>query len=251
MKLSYLFLFAVLILFSCEDKPKESSSEKNEVIEENLPLEELAKRQVESQLSIPGNENYQLEIHKAHFDGDDIEDAVILVNREQYARKMALENKRTDQEEMGFTGNYNHLFYYNGATNKVSRPINVGSSPFAPLKIQILNIHSEGYKDFTLDYRILENCYRNFYTIFRGVPKLVFQWPVFELEKADNKKVNFIEFGNGSYSLAKDILIYTGKFDSPVPENLRTDFNYSISKDGPMEYLFFYNPKEGKYFTKE
>jgi hypothetical protein len=250
MKISHLFYITAIILFSCEDKTKEEAPDANPVVEENLPLDELAKRQVESQLSIPWTENYILEIHKAHFDGDNIEDAVILVNREQFARKTAIENGKSNQEKVAYTGNYNYLFYYNGATNKVSRPINVGSSPFAPLKIDILNIQSAAFKDFTLDYRILENCYRNFYTVTRGVPRLVFQWPIFELEKEDKKVINYIEYAKGTYTSAKDILIYKGKLDTPVPENLRSDFSYSISKDGEMEYLFFYNPNEGKYFTK-
>jgi hypothetical protein len=251
MKIPLLFLPIIAFALSCNTETMEAPSDDKDEIVENLSLEELAKRQVESQLSIPGTENYKLEIHRAHFDGDDIEDAVILVNREEFAHTSTSKDRVASQEQVAYTGNYNHLFYYNGATNKVSRPINIGSSPFASLKINILNIQSEAYKDFTLDYRIMENCYRNYYTIFRGVPKLVFQWPIFILENNKDQQVNYIEFARGSYSLAKDILIYEGKIDTPLPENLRTDFDYSISKDGKMEYQFFYNPKQGKYFTNE
>ena len=252
MKIHFLLSIIGLFLFSCsENKPQEADLPQ-EIIEENLSLNELAKKMVETQLSIPATENYKLEIHKAHFDSDGIEDAVILVNREEFARSEAKRRGRYKEESnLSFSGNYNYLFYYNGDEHKVSRPINITSSSFSPLKISIENIHSQTYKDFSIDYRMMENCYRNFYTIFRGAPKLVFQWSVFEFEDPKKTNVSHIEFAPGTYSPAKDILIFKGKLDTPKPENVKTDFNYSISKDGEMQHLFFFNPKEGKYFTKK
>jgi hypothetical protein len=251
MKITLLFAIISGFLLSCGEKTQEMKDEKKPISDDELSLDELAKRKIESQLSIPGTENYILKVHQAELDGDGIEDAVILVNREQYAHQLAMKEASPGQEQMGFTGNYNFLFYYNGATKKVSRPINVGSSAFAPLKISFENIQSEGYKDFTLDYRILGNCYRNFYTVVRGVPKLVFQWTIFDLEDKTNPEFKFIEFAKGTYSSAKDILIFKGKLESELPENIEEDFNHTISKNGEMDYLFFYNPNEGKYFTKK
>lgn len=252
MKIVYLYSFVLLTLFSCGDNVSETREENQEEVKENLTIEELAIRQVESQLSIPANENYKIEIHKGQFDQDGIQDAVILVNREEFAHNEARRRNRYDKEaNVGFTGNYNFLFYYDGESESVSRPINISSSAFAPLHINIENIQSNAYKDFTLDYRILENCYRNFYTIVRGVPKLVFQWSVFELENPKKESASFIEYAPGSYSSAKDILIYEGKLDTPKPNDLKTEFSYSISKKGELQHLFFYNPNEGKYFTNK
>jgi len=252
MKIFFLLPFVGLFLFSCDESKSTENTQTSEVSEENISIEELAKRMVESQLSIPATENYSLVIHKAHFDSDGVKDAVILVNRAQFAESEAKRRNRFEAEsKLSFTGNYNYLFYYSGAEHNVSRPISITSSSFAPLIITIANIQSQSYKDFSIDYRIMENCYRNFYTIFRGVPKLVFQWSVFEFENPKTESVSFIEYAPGTYSSAKDIVIFKGKLDAPKPENVKSDFNYSISKDGEIEHLFFYNPNEGKYFTKK
>ncbi len=251
MKFPNILYFVFFALAACNESTSVEVEENQPEIVENLTTAEKIKRQVESQLSIPANETYSIEMHKDQFDQDGIQDAVILVNREQFAHNEAKRRGRYEKESnLGFTGNYNFLFYYDGATEKVSRPIQISSSAFSPLKINIANIQSNSFKDFTLDYRIMENCYRNFYTIFRGVPKLVFQWKIFELENPKKESAYFIEYAPGTYSSAKDILVYKGKLETPKPNDLLTDFSYSITKDETLEHLFFFNPNEGKYFTK-
>lgn len=252
MKNRVIFLIGAIALSACGEANQDANEATQEIPSESLSLNELVKRSVESQLQIPATENYSLSIHKGQFDADDVEDAVVLVNRKEFAFSEAIRKNRVkNQENIGYTGNYNFFFYYNGAKNEVSRPIIITSSATVPLKITIENIQTEAYKDFTIDYRIMESCYRNFYTISNGVPKLVFQWGIFDYEKSDSSRVTYIEYGIGSHSLAKDILIFPGKMISPLPKNLNDDFEYKIEKDGELEYLFFYNPNQGKYYTKK
>ncbi|MFA7272892.1 MAG: hypothetical protein WC044_03440 [Crocinitomicaceae bacterium] len=247
-----LILIYAVLLAACKGGNQNSDEVKPKIPDEQLSLEELVIRKVESQLQIPATEKYTLSIHKGQFDSDDIEDALVLVNRKQFALDEAVRKNRVkNQENIGYTGNFNFFFYYDGAKNDISRPITITSSASVPLKINIENIQTESYKDFTIDYRIMESCYRNFYTISNGVPKLVFQWGVFDYEKSDSSKVTYFEYATGSYSLAKDILVYPGKMITPLPKNLNNDFDYKIEKDGDLQYLFFYNPNQGKYYTKK
>lgn len=247
-----LFLIYAVLLTACKGENQNSDEVLPKIPNKQLSLEELVKRHVESQLQIPATEKYTLTIHKAQFDTEDSEDAIVLVNRKQFAFDEAVRKNRVkNQVNIGYTGNYNFLFYYSGGKNEVSRPITITSSATVPLKIKIENIQTESYKDFTIDYRIMESCYRNFYTVSNGVPKLVFQWGVFDYEKSDSSKVTYFEYAKGSYSLAKDILVYPGKMMTPLPKNLNADFDYKIEKDGELHYLFFYNPNQGKYYTKK
>mgnify|MGYP003840291833 CR=1 FL=1 len=80
MKAISILLFMALVLTSCEDKAKDV-----EVFNENpqedlskLPLNEYAKRHVESSLSILGTEKYGLEIIKGKLDADGKVDAIIM-----------------------------------------------------------------------------------------------------------------------------------------------------------------------------
>ena len=72
MKAISILLFMALVLTSCEDKAKDV-----EVFNENpqedlskLPLNEYAKRHVESSLSILGTEKYSLSIINGNLDAD-------------------------------------------------------------------------------------------------------------------------------------------------------------------------------------
>ena len=87
-KSNFLFplIFLVFALFhtACESEVSESKSSKKEK-ETNLSFEERAKRAVEADLKINASEKYDIQIHKANIDRDTLEDAVILVNRKQWA----------------------------------------------------------------------------------------------------------------------------------------------------------------------
>ena len=76
---------SLLFFFSCAEK-QQIEAAKNDDITEIDNFEEWAKRQVETLLKINATENYTMTIHEDFLDRDTLIDAVILVNREEYAK---------------------------------------------------------------------------------------------------------------------------------------------------------------------
>ena len=131
------------------DQPVEKEKE-----QANANFEQRIKREVEAKLSIPATEKYTLEIKKGHLNADEKEDAVISVNRMELAEKEALEDKTGTKKQLGYMGNYNYFFYYDGKIDRLSIPMPIGSSGKAPLKVTLENVQSEIYQDLVIEYRI-------------------------------------------------------------------------------------------------
>ncbi len=251
MKLLYVFPLLAFLLFSCDEKPVNSGDD-TEIPDEKLGMEELIKRKIVAELDIPATENYSFEIKRAQLNEDDFEDAIVLVNRKEHAIARSKEQGRQESDEkLGYVGNHNYLFYYDGMTHAVTRPIGVPSSALIPLELKFENIQTQAYSDFTIDLRIKESRWRNFYTVKNGVPKLVFQWNIQMKNEQGEMEVYHLAYDKGSYSLAKDILIYNGKLNGSLPEDLNSDYKINTTPTGDILYRFFYNPAEQKYFTNK
>ena len=254
MKQYYLYIFLLFVTFSCSDTSvKDSDSE--EIAPDNQKeqtLEQMLNRHIEAQLSIPTNEKYSFKIYKEHLDGDDKMDAIITVNRLEYALDVAIKKGNTaKQAEIGFTGGYNYIFYYDGEKNELSPPITISSSPHAELKIHFNKILSEAYSDIEVDYTILNSSFRDIFTIMNHSPIQVFQWKLYDRLGEENPEVFYLEYGEGTTSLSKDILIYTGKLDNGKNAKDIYHFDPKISKNGELLHRFFYLENQGKYFTKK
>ena len=92
----FLFLLVTLLFFSCSEESKEKSEKPVPKAEENQTVEQMAKRHLESQLSIPATEKYSYHIYKAHLDEDEKIDAIITLNRVDFALEEAM---RCSQEQ--------------------------------------------------------------------------------------------------------------------------------------------------------
>jgi len=243
-------LFTVL-LPGCTSGSEENT-EVEEVPEEKLTLEERAHRQATATLSIPRGEKYSLKIYKAHMNADNFEDAIVTVNRLEYAIDRASKSKNPSKlSELGYMGNYNHFFFYDGKLDKFSVPVVIPSSPKYELNIKFENIQSEAYKDLTLEYRIINASFRNFYVISGGTMQMAFQWKLFDYAGTDNPEANFIEYDKGTLTSAKDLLIYKGKIKD-YSKDIGDYYTYKpeIEKTGELMYRFFYDPREMKYMTR-
>lgn len=247
-----LFIFA---LVSCNEQ---ESKTRNTLFKEDKPVvnesfEEQLVREIEGKLQIPRNEKYITKVYKAHLNSDNAVDAIITVNRYEFALSEASASPNPAKvAELGYTGNYNHFFYYDGLLKKFSNPIAVASSPKAPLKVVFENIQSDVFKDITIEYRIRNSAFRNYYLIHQGAIQLMFQWKLFDAIGTSNPEVNFIAMDKGSRSSFKDILIYPGKIVnySPAISDIYT-YNPSIVQNGAMVYRFFFEPSTLKYMTKK
>jgi hypothetical protein len=249
-----LMLSLLLVNVACTEQ-----KEKEEIVFEEkedftkLPFDQRVKREAESKLSIPATEKYTLKVYKEHLNSDNSKDAIITVNRYQFALDEAAKAPNPAQiAELGYTGNYNFFFFYDGQTKLMSEPIAVPSSPKAPLKVNFENVQSEVFKDATFEYRIRNSAFKNYYSLNTQQIQLIFQWKLFDYVGTNTPEAIFLEYADGSMSMFKDILIFKGSIRNYAPtiEDIYT-YNPVIDKQGGMLYRFFYDPRTGKYMTKQ
>jgi hypothetical protein len=253
MKFWYSILFLALVACSEENSENNQKKTANEIdISANEPLEIRAKRHIEANLKIPVSEKYSLKIHKAHLDGDDREDAIITVNRYEFAIDEASKSENPAKKaEMGFMGNYNYIFYFDGGLNKISPGQVVASSPAAELAISFENITSQVYKDILVDYRIRNASYKSIFTVINHTPKIIFQWKNFDGLGTTQKEAYVLKFTEGTTGVQRDIVVLNADFENPRNGTDLYTFTPELIPTKEMKYRFFYVPSEGKYMTKK
>lgn len=252
MKKFIAFTLFIGTICSCGNDETVKNKDKNtDVKSSDISVESLAERHIESKLSIPGTEKYTYQIYKEHLDGDDKIDAIITVNRLEFAMEEASEsNKTAKRAEVGFLGNYNYIFFYDGGLGQISPPIVIASSPKANLKISFENISSDAYKDILVDFRILNASYKDFYSISNHFPERIFQWKNFDGLKTDTSTAFYFEYTDGTLSPIKDILVKKAEINQPKSEFDIYSFEPELKKTDELVYRFFYHPKERKYMTQ-
>ncbi len=244
-------LLSCLLLFACSEKVGNKNKEKpKDVIVETL--DQKIKHHIEASLQIPATEKYVFEKYEAHVNGDDSLDIVITVNRLDHALERAINSDRlAKRAETGFMGNYNFFFVLDGKTKEITPPILVPSSAKAKLQVKFENIRTEAYKDILIDFKLEHGAFRRFFTMYNGLPKEVFQIMLYDgLGDMENQAIS-IEYDQGSYSLAKDILIYVGKLEEVEFNDPSEVYNYNpkIENTKILERRWFFNDNQRKYFT--
>ena len=251
-----LFKALVLIIFmnSCSDSDKDKTEKTPKVKAKKYKnLDAYAKEHIKLQLRIPNSEKFTLKIYKEHLDNDGKIDAVITVNRMAFAIIEASKSPNpAKRAELGFMGNYNYIFYFDGGLDLISPPIAIPSSPIAPLKVAFKNITSGDFKDVLIDFRIRNSSFKDIYTISNHTPRRIFQWKNFDGIGSKNVEAYSIQFSAiGQYSNVKDILIYEGSIESPPESSDVNTYEPKIKATNKLIHTFFYLEKEGKYFTKK
>ena len=252
--MKYLYiLFVITCFFSCKDTTD------TKITDDDLPKEVLTLKQriinkIESSLEITSEENYSYRIYKEHLDNDDSLDYIITINRLELAKQKAIEGgKLAKRAESGFTGRYNSYIYMDGATKEFSSVIPVGSSPLSELEIHFENVRSESFKDFQVDFKISTGGFRRFFTIYNKKPRETFEIMLYDGFGNNENTAITVQYATGSYSLAKDILIYSARmknqsFDDPEAIYLNTPV---LDTSDVLERRWFYNEKQRKYFTRK
>ena len=245
-------LSLVFLVVACDNK---NVPDQGKVIEEtSLPedhgdLKTYAKRHVCAQLHIPATEKYELTIYKENLDGDDKEDAIITVNRKEFAINEAAQSPNpAKRAEIGFMGNYNYMFYYDGGLDLISPPIAIPSSPLLPLKVKFENILSADYKDILIDFRIRNASYMDVYNVKEHTPRRIFQWKNFDGMGTSNVEANTFQFLPNVNGF-KDIVILESSLGAvPKDADLNT-YEPTIIEGKKIIYRFFYNQREAKFMT--
>ena len=243
-------------LFACgeptENTEMTQSTRSNDKESSSEDLETKAKRHAEARLGISPTEKYSIKIYSENLDGDEQPDAIITLNRVEFAKNYASKSKNpVKHAELGFMGNYNYLFYYDGGLDKISPEIPVPSSANAPLKVSFEHIASEKFKDILIDYRVLNASFRNFYTVIEHTPRQVFQWKVFDGLNKTEKEAYHFNYAEGTIGPQKDILVMKATMKDPGKVADIYSFEPEITPTSEQLYRFFYYPREGKYMSKK
>lgn len=251
MNKSLIFIALTTVIFSCGGgKPEQSLEDHSTADKSEETVESMAKRHIEAKLSIPATEKYTYHIYKEHLDSDDKIDAIITVNRLEFAMNEAANSTNTaKQAEIGFMGNYNYIFYYDGGLNQISPQIAIPSSPKTELKISFENVQSGAYKDVIVDFKIMNASYKEFYVISNHIPRRVFQWKNYDGLKSTESEAFHFEYSEGTMGPVQDILVKKAILKQPEGEIDIYSFEPELKKTDELVYRFFYHPKEGKYLT--
>lgn len=245
-------------LVACNNNANETDTdEPSKVIvnEKNLTLEERAERHITGSLSIPATEKITIQSFKAHLNADNNEDAIVTVNRLEYAKEQVAKLSNAKYiSQMGYMGNYNYFVFYDGKLDKFSVPIATPSSALVPLNVMFENVYSDIYMNLTIEYRVNNAAFKNFYFLENGILQKVFQTKLFDYIGTDKPEAFFIEYAKGSISAPKDLLIYEGEI-----KNYRTDIKNAYEfqpviekkKDAKLVTSWFYNPSIAAYMTPE
>lgn len=244
--------FVAALTTSCGEKTEIENNPPKKDKTSNSTVESMAKRHIETTLGIPATEKYTYKIYKEHLDSDNKIDAIIVVNRKQFALKKASESNRTAKSaETGFLGRYNYVFYYDGGLNKISPDIVVPSSALVELKVAFENITSDAYKDIIIDYRIKGGSFYDFLTVNNHSPERIFQWKHFgNLGSADTYEAFHFEYVEGTVNPRKDILVKKSILQKPTSDVDIYTYVPTLVPTDEVLYRFFYLPEQGKYVTK-
>lgn len=244
-KFNLLFILSATLVLSlltaCQGENTSVKTEEKET-KSKLTFEEQAKRAVEADLKINASEDYDIQIHMAYIDRDTIEDAVILVNRKQWAFDRIKKNKNENfAKRIGYTGPYNNVFVYLGKYDKFISTPTIGSSAEYPLEVKFEVITSPSQNDFFVNYRIKNSLQRNYYTVRNDRVFVTFNCPVFDGIGEPEPKVYSIEHRESSVRLAKDIVLYEGVIPNYEPSEIENINNYSPKKIVSTDelYVFF------------
>jgi len=253
MKLVEISIICLLLMTtSCGDETTADSVENTEDTNQksNETLDARARREIMASLAIPVNEKFSMKIYKEYINADTIEDAIITINRMQYAMDEAIKNKREAKAaEMGFTGNYNYFFYYDGALDRISNPIFAPSSPGRELDIEFKSIIAPTRKDVIVGYRIRNSGWKSYFSVFNDHDMMmIFQWKSFDYAGEDHPEAFVHTYEENPNQVPMDIAIYSSEIDS-YTKNIGDMYTYipSITKKKELRFKFFLDPVANKY----
>tara|TARA_Y100001978_G_C23684403_1_gene430983 strand:- start:1041 stop:1907 length:867 start_codon:yes stop_codon:yes gene_type:complete len=212
-------------------------------------IEQVLHEHFQKSLFLSKDEKYTYEIHKSYLNNDTIKDAIITINRLNFAKTRAKESGKPHKAEaLGYMGPFNAFFFYNGRTDEISGPTVIPSSPLLPLEVSFENVTSIDFKSILIDYRIRNSSHKRVYFLMNDRPELVFDWMNFDGLGTSNQEAYGFKFYDSKNGV-KNIRITESKI-SAIPENSDL-FTYEPQLIPTKRIVkeFFYIDTKGKYFT--
>ena len=245
----------LLIMFtSCKNETqKDETTKENTKVSSELNFEEKIAREVELELNINASEKYDLKIHKEYIDEDTLQDALILVNRKQWAHDKANNSdNKSFVEKTGFVGPNNYVFVKLGGKDQLLKVPPVGSSADHALESKFLTLTSAAHKDFFVSYRIRNSMHRSYYTVRDNRLYQTFSCPVFDSIGFKDPRVFAVRHEESSVRISKDIAMYKGKIVGYNPSEIDDPNSYTPRQIVPLDELilyFIFDEKSMKYKT--
>lgn len=253
-----LFCLSLSVLQACKindennEKVVEHEFEK-EIDDPNLPLDVRAKKQAAYKLAIPANENFNVQLYEAYLNDDNMADAIITVNRKEFAKQRTKDLKNTEViNRDGIVGNYNFILIFDGATNQFSVPVPIPSSAKYELEVNFEYLFSDSYSTPVITYRIKDGEFKNFYHISSdGIMDKVFKMKSYEFVGQPKEEAYTYEIQkSGMFSFVKDIKVYKGKLENSkeISKNW-FETKSKISKTNTLDKDWFFDPKRNAFVT--
>lgn len=245
-------ILSLFVLLACTEEHEQSQLVDETAEQEygNVSFEERVKLHVHSQLHLSSSENYSLKIYKAHLNDDQIEDAIITINRLEYAIKRAKEGKSlAKSSDLDFWGNYNLVFYYDSELDKITPPLEFNSTPLRELKVSFDFVSSDQYQDVIIDYPLRNAEYRIYLPIINHTPTQVLQWKVYDGWGTDELESYCFSYKPGSYSPFKDIVVTKASMKNIERGEDYNKITPEITCGDEVVKTFFFNPKDFKYYA--
>lgn len=245
-----LFFGCLLAQTSCNEDAKPETLEVKSDDDPSLPFDKRLKKYVEGSLRIPADENYKLKLYEEHLNDDGKKDIIITINRLENAIAKATQNGKVNKsDQLGFFGRHNYIIYYSTISNTFSKPIEFASTPQRELVLSFENISSETHKDLVVDYAIRNSQFRKIFLFIDDKPFYAFHWNLYDGWGTDELVANCFSYEQGSYSHVKDIVIKKGNMKNISKDDDYDTIEPEIECTDELIKRFFYNSKDGKYYT--
>jgi hypothetical protein len=234
--------FSFITILGCDNKSQQQKKESSSTSKESiLSFRDKIVRAVETELEINAAEEYDIQIKKEYINPDTLQDALILVNRKQWAHERAAKSgNQSFVEKTGYVGPNNYVFVKLGGTDKLIKTPPVGSSADHPLESRFLTLTSQAHKDFYVNYRIRNSLHRNYYSIRKNRMYLTFSCPIFDSIGEQDPRVFAIKHQESTVRISKDIAMYEGKIVGYNPSQIEDVNSYKPRQIIPTDQLYVY-----------
>lgn len=255
--LNYLLVFFFLACTACSNEVApglDNDSGEAEQEKRDLSSEEAwIIQKIERELKISATEKYDIDIIYHHINPDTLMDALILVNRKEYAfQHVKRNNTESFFKKTGETGPFNYVFVKLGGRNDIIPTTPVGSNVNYPIKAAFLELTSKSSTDFYVEYRINNSLQRNYYTVKNNQIHLTFSCPVFDNIGEETPIAYEIKHIDSPVRMAKDIALYHAELKNYNAQKI-VDVNAyeptEIIGSDDLYVYFIFDEKTMKYKT--
>jgi hypothetical protein len=251
-----IFLTIMVIFTSCDTSDNTENLDlkgDNENVE--IPFEEEALKTVIMQaLQLSADDYGTFETYQMHFNADEFEDGLVVVNLAPKANAdMAKAKNPATFHDQGYIGNYNYLFVWDGSKRTLGPAFKIVSNGLSPLKLTFSNLIDVGFKTISAEYRLGNGVFQTFFSNTQGTLAPVFSYNKIDYIGKDSLKVTWHKLEENPELLQKDIVIYEAIWkDYDVNEASKNPNEYPLGEivlTDKEVYRFFYDPKSRKYAT--